>query len=193
DLVLRAASSPTSLGGTPALARISVAFLDALTPASAAAAVLRAGLGVNFAGSSQISAPSVALPNASFVSESAPIPVAQAASSAVTLSPHKIATIVTLSRELMEAGSAEDLVRAVLVEACGPALDAVLFDTNPATTTRPAGLRNGIAGLTPAAAGEKAQAIVDDLQMLALAIAPVSGNGQIVLVGSADAMVAVRL
>src|SRR5262249_40986725 len=74
-----------------------------------------------------------------------------------------------------------------------PALDKVQFDTNAATTARPAGLRSGIAGLTPAGPGEKAQAIVDDLQALALAVAAVAGNGNIVLIGSPGAAVALRL
>jgi hypothetical protein len=69
----------------------------------------------------------------------------------------------------------------------------VLFSANAAGTDRPAGLLHNIAALTPAAAGEKAQAIVDDLQTLATAIAPVAGNGNITIVASPDAAVALRL
>src|SRR5262249_15154781 len=63
------------------------------------------------------------------------------------------------------------------------------------TTESPANSRvlNGIAPLTPAAAGEKAQACTDDLQSLAAAIAPVAGNGNVVLLASVDAAVALRL
>jgi hypothetical protein len=189
---MRAASSPTSLADTPALSRISVSFLDALVPMSAGAALLRAGIGLNFNGSAQISAPSVALPNASFVAEAAPISVQKAPSAAATLTPHKLAAIVTLSRELLEAGSAEDLVRAALVEATGPALDAILFDANAATTTRPAGLLAGITPLAASAATEKSEAAADDLAQLALATASVGGNGNVVLVGSPDTMAAIK-
>src|SRR5262249_35190254 len=59
---------------------------------------------------------------------------------------------------------------------------------------RPGGLRNGIAGLTPASGTSgKDQIIVDDLQALATAIAPVAGNGNIVLVASPDAAVALHM
>src|SRR5262249_38102790 len=75
----------------------------------------------------------------------------------------------------------------------GPAVDRVLFSANAAATDRPAGLLNGIAALTPAAPGEKAQAIVDDLQALGLAVAGVAGNGAITLVASPDAAGALRL
>jgi hypothetical protein len=80
------------------------------------------------------------------------------------------------------------------LESTGPALDKVLFSTNPAASDRPAGLRNGIAGLTPAAsASAKDQIIVDDLQALATAIAPVSGNSNIAIVASPDAAVALQM
>jgi hypothetical protein len=69
----------------------------------------------------------------------------------------------------------------------------VLFSANAAASDRPAGLLNGITALTPAAVAEKAQIIVDDLQQLALAVAPVAGSGNLVLVASPDAAIALRL
>jgi hypothetical protein len=194
ELVLRAATSPTSLAGTPALAHVAVAFLKTLTPVSAGADLLQRGIGLNFNGAAQIKAPAISIPVADFVAEGAPIPVVQSVTSAgPTLTPHKLAVITSLTGEMMRNTNAETLVRQVLIESTGPAVDKVLFSANAAATDRPAGLLNGIAALTPAAAGEKAQAIVDDLQTLALAIAPVAGNGNIVLVASPDAAVALRL
>jgi hypothetical protein len=194
DLVLRAAVSPASLAGNPALARVSVAFLETLTPLSAGADLLRRGLGLNFNGAASIRVPGITIPTADFVGEGAPIPAPLVTTSAgPTLSPFKIAALSSLTNEMMRSPNAEDMVRQVLIESTGPALDKQLFSTNAAASDRPAGLRNGIAGLTPAAAGEKAQAIVDDLQTLAAAIAPVAGNGNIVLVASPDAAVALRL
>jgi hypothetical protein len=64
---------------------------------------------------------------------------------------------------------------------------------NPAAPDRPAGLLNGITPLTPAAAGEKSQILVDDLQTIASAIAPVAGNGEIVLVAAPAQAVAIQL
>jgi hypothetical protein len=194
ELVLRAATAPATLAGNPALAHIAVAFLDTLVPVSAGADLLSRGVGLNFNGAASIKAPAISIPVADFVAEGAPIPVVQSVTSAgPTLTPHKLAVITSLTGEMIRNSNAETLVRQVLIESTGPAIDKVLFSANAAATDRPAGLLNGIAALTPAAAGEKAQVIVDDLQALALAIAPVAGNGNIVLVASPDAAVALRL
>jgi hypothetical protein len=194
DMILRAAVSPASLAGSPALAHVAIAFLETLIPLSAGADLLRRGLGLNFNGAASIRVPGITIPTADFVGEGAPIPAPLVTTSAgPTLQPFKIAALASLTNEMMRSPNAEDMVRAVLVESAGPALDKQIFSTNAAAADRPAGLRNGIAGLTPAAAGEKAQAIVDDLQTLATALGPVAGNGNIVLVASPDAAVALRL
>lgn len=194
DLVLRAAVSPATIAGNPALAQVAVAFLETLVPVSAGADLLNRGIGLNFAGAASIKVPGIAVPTADFVGEGLPIPVVIAPTSAgPTLSPHKLAVITTLTGEMLRSPNVETMVRQVLIESTGPAIDKVLFSANAVATDRPAGLLNGIAALTPAAAGEKAQAIVDDLQTLALAIAPVAGNGNIALVASPDAAVALTL
>jgi hypothetical protein len=194
DMILRAAVTPTSFAGSPALAHVSVAFLESLVPISAGSDLLRRGLGLNFNGAASIRVPGITIPSSDFVGEGSPIPAPLVTTSAgPTLSPFKIAALSSLTNEMMRSPNAEDMVRQVLIESTGPALDKQLFSTNAAASDRPAGLRNGIAGLTPAAAGEKAQAIVDDLQTLAAAIAPVMGNGNIVLIASPDAAVALHL
>ena len=138
-------------------------------------------------------APGIALPTAGFVAEGAAIPVAAAVSAGPTLSPHKIAVITTLTGELLRSSNAEMLARQVLAEACGPALDSILFSAAAATPDHPAGLLNGIAALTPSASTEKAAALVDDLQALATAIAPVAGNADIVIVAAPAQAVALAL
>jgi hypothetical protein len=194
DMVLRAAVSPATLAGNAALAHVSVAFLESLVPMSAGADLLNRGIGLNFAGAASIRVPGIAIPTTDFVAEGAPIPAPlESTSAGPTLSPFKIAALASLTNEMMRSPNAEEMVRAVLIESAGPALDKAMFSANAATSAKPAGLLNGIAGLTPAAAGEKAQVIVDDLQTLAAAIAPVSGNSNIVLVASPDAAVALRL
>src|SRR5262249_19777446 len=192
ELLLRAAVSPTTLAGTPALAHTAAAFLDVLIPASAGAALLARGVQLNFAGAASISVPAIAVPTADFVAELAPIPVVvETTSTAATLAPFKLAVITTLSGEMMRSANAEDLIRQALIESTGPAIDKVLFSASAAGTDRPAGLLNGIAGLTPTASGPaKGEVLVDDLQKLATAIAPVSGNGNVVLVASPDAAAA---
>jgi hypothetical protein len=195
DMVLRAAVSPATLAGNPALARVSVAFLEALTPISAGADLLQRGLQLNFGGAAFVRVPGITIPTADFVGEGAPIPAPLVTTSAgPTLTPFKIAALSSLTNEMMRSPNAEDMVRQVLVESAGPALDKVLFDSNAATTARPAGLRNGIAGLTPTAAGgAKDEIVVTDLQALASAIASVAGNSNVVLVASPDAAVALQM
>jgi hypothetical protein len=194
ELVLRAAVTPATLAGNPAIAQVAASFLDVLVPMSAGADLLNRGVKLDLAGLAQINVPAISIPIADFVGEGAPIPVQiEPTSIAATLVPHKLAVITSLTGEVLRSPNAEALVRQALIESTGPAIDKVLFGTTAAASDRPAGLRAGIAGLTPAGAGEKAQAIVDDLQALALAIAPVAGNGNIVLVASPDAAVALRL
>jgi hypothetical protein len=192
ELVLRAATSPSTLTGP--LAQVATAFLDVLTPLSAGADLLQRGVQVGLDGVASIKVPGISLPNVGFVGESQPIPVyVETTSPGPSLSPHKLAAMVALTNELLAATSGEALVRQALIEAVAPALDAQLFSSNAADATRPAGLLAGIAPLTPAAAGAKEQAIVDDLQALALALSPVFGNGNMVIVASIDASIALHL
>jgi hypothetical protein len=59
-------------------------------------------------------------------------------------------------------------------ESLAAALDLLLLDAVAGSEVRPAGLRNGIAGLPPTAGGE--QAMMGDLAALAAAVAPVGGS-----------------
>jgi Phage capsid family len=139
--------------------------------------------------------PGIAVPAADFVAEAAPIPAITVPTSAgAVLVPHKIAVITSLTGEVLRSSNAEVMVGQALVEATGPAVDKALFSSTAAAPDRPAGLLAGIAALTPTATGgQKGEVLVDDLQKLATAIAPVAGNGGIVLVASPDAAVALVL
>jgi hypothetical protein len=193
DLTLRAAVAPSTVAGNAAITQVGYAFLDALVGMSAGAALLQKGIQLNLDGLASIHIPGIAPPSILFVGESMPIPAyVETTSAGPTLQPYKLAAITALSNELMAMPAAEGLIRQTLIESVGTALDAVLFGTAAATSAQPAGLRFGISGLTPAAAGEKAQACVDDLQVLATALAPVSGNSNVALVASPDAAVALR-
>jgi hypothetical protein len=192
-IVTKAAQAPTSLAGTPDLAHVVLAYLDTLVPASAGAALLARGIKLSFNGAAQIGVPSIAIPVADFVAEGAAIPVVQAPTTpGPTLSPHKIAAVVSASGELLRNPSAEDLLRAMLVEATAPAIDKNLFSANAGDAIRPAGLLNGIAPLAASSATDKIEALSDDLQSIAKALAPVSGDGNIVLCASPAQAVAIR-
>jgi hypothetical protein len=178
-LVLRASVNPTLMANATALSPIVQQFVEALGPLSAAGALANAGISLSSFGRGLVSVPSFAPGEASFVAENAPIPVKQFVSSGPTLSPYKLATIVTLSAELLEHSDAETLVRAVLTESVALGLDRVLFSAAAAVAgQQPAGLLNGIAGLTPTVAGgAKSDVMADDLAKLTGAIGAVAGSG----------------
>jgi hypothetical protein len=177
-LVLRAAVNPTFVADVPGVARFTQAFLTALGPQSAGAELLSRGLALRFGGHARIDIPVVGIPAADFVAEGAPIPVTQPPPIAgVAMTPHKLACVVTITREMLISPSAEEVILAVLRDATGPAIDRALFSGAAASPERPAGLLNGITPLI-------ATGTSDDLVKLIAAIAPVSGNAQLALVAS---------
>ena len=146
-LVLRAASQPSMLATDTALGRSVVADLIAtIGPVGAGARLLQSGLQLVFENDSTIYVPGLeATANAvSFVQEGAPIPVHSLVSKSVALVPRKLATIVTLTSEMLVGSNAEALVTDALTRSVGLALDSALFDSAAADLVRPAGLRHGI-------------------------------------------------
>ena len=86
-----------------------------------------------------------------FVGQGLPIPVKQGgflANSSFTAK--KMAVITTLTREIMtySTPAIEVILRKAITEHTSVAIDTVLLDANAATTTRPAGLKNGITKVT---------------------------------------------
>jgi hypothetical protein len=187
-LILRAASVPTTMSST-ALAPVVVQFATALRPLSAAGELMARGIALTNFGRGLVAVPSFAPGESEFVAEAAPIPVKQFVSSGPTLSPYKLATIAVMSGELLEHSEAETMVRAVLAESVGLGLDRVLFSANAAVPGKsPAGLLNGIAALTPAAAGgQKQDAMASDIQALIGAIAATAGSGWMLITAPAQA------
>jgi HK97 family phage major capsid protein len=107
----------------------------------------------------------------SFVGEGLPIPVRQGAFTSLSLTPMKMAVITTWTRELDEHSipAIEGLLRDAVVYDTSVAIDSVLLDANAATTVRPAGILNGVAGLTPTAGGGFA-ALTGDIKQLSGAL-----------------------
>jgi HK97 family phage prohead protease/HK97 family phage major capsid protein len=118
----------------------------------------------------------------SFIGEGAPIPVRRAALTTVTLTPKKMGVISTFTRELAmhSTPSIEAIIRQAMAEDTAVAIDNILIDINAATTIRPAGLRNGISGLTPSALAPNL-AMVADLKALTGALTAVNGGRDIVI------------
>jgi hypothetical protein len=193
ELILRAPVSPTTIATGAPMAHITMSLLHALVPVSAGADLLSRGSVLSFDGAAQISVPGIALPTTAFIAEGQPIPAVTApTNTGATLVPHKLATITSLTGEMLRNSNAESLVRQVLLESVGPAVDKVLFGT-AAAGAAPPGLLNGIAALTQATGTDKSQIIIDDMQALALSVAPVAGNGEVIIVASPDVAVALKL
>lgn len=169
--------------------------LDALAPVSAGARLLRACLVLTFDRAGVIYAPGfVASANAGgFVAEGQPIPVRQFPSTGAQLLPYKLASIGVLTREMIESSNAEAMIGDVLSRSLGLALDLVLFDANAATAARPAGLRNGIAGLTPSNASDPFGAFFEDMATLLNAVGQVGGPGPYAIVSGPGRAASMRL
>jgi hypothetical protein len=196
--VLRAASGPamtSTIGWAKELGHTTQAFLSALVPLSAAADLLNRGLQLTFDDAAAISIGTVVTPVMDFVAQGAPIPVVMGTSNVqATLEPHKFSGITVLTREVVDGGNGEALVRDALLQSAGPSLDRRLFDANPAVVDlRPPGLLFGKTALTPSANTDTLAAMVADLGALASAVAPYAGNGGIVFVAAAKQAVAINI
>ncbi len=84
-------------------------------------------------------------------------------------------------------------MRLVLTESVGLSLDSALLDTSAGDATRPAGLRNGISGLTPSDNTVPSEALAEDVRDLIKAVAPVSANAPVVFVATPAQAAALKL
>jgi HK97 family phage major capsid protein/HK97 family phage prohead protease len=186
DIVCRAASAPaltTTTGWAAEL--VQTAFLDmleTLMPNSVYPGLSNRGPKFTFGRNGIISIPARTTSTTvagSFVAQGAPIPVRQGAFTATTLTPKKMAVITTFSREMAEHSTPaiEAVLRQAIVEDTAVAIDTVLLDATAASSTRPAGLRNGVTGATPTTGGGLA-ALVGDVKLLATSLIS-SSNGNL--------------
>src|SRR5262249_62145031 len=85
--------------------------------------------------------------------------------------PRKLATIFVLTHEMIASSHAEQLVRLVMKDSLGAALDAALFSNAAGSASQPPGLLNGVTPLSAATAGSSV-AMIDDFAKLVAAVAP---------------------
>jgi hypothetical protein len=189
----RGASTPaqTSVTGWAAdLAFTTVADLVvgdvALGPVVAAQELFRRALQLKFGHFAAITVPTIvnSASGIGFIAEDQAIPVRRYLFQGAKLTPQKLPIAVAISNEMYLTPNAGLYVRTGMSEGLAADLDPILLDTNPATAIRPAGLRAGVAGLTPTAGGGDA-ALVADFTALITAIKPVAGS-QIAVVCSPD-------
>jgi hypothetical protein len=196
SLVMRGATAPamtTTTGWAAEVAHVTQQFLATLVPASAAADLLGRGLQLNFAGNATISLPAINLaPAAGFAGQGKPIAVTQYTSSVgVKLEPHKFATSVVLTREMLVSSNAEPIMRAQLTQAAASGLDGALFSANAATADAPAGLLAGITPKTPSASTIVTDAMVEDLAALGGSVGRVAGTSSLVFIAAPEQAIAI--
>ena len=116
------------------------------------------------------------VPSGGFVGEGQAIKVGSLLIGAVNLQTKKAASITAIQNEVLKGAPAnvQTSLQQLLSEDLSLAVDAILLDAVAADAIRPAGLRYGVAGLTPAAAGTPTEKAVADIGALVGAISPTS-------------------
>lgn len=146
-------------------------FVDSLMPAQVFPQLSAMGVALTFgpnAGAikipSRTATPSI---GGSFVAEAAPIPVRRLGTTSITLYPHKVGGISVFSREIAAYSNPdiETLIRDSIIADTQINIDGLLLDNAAVSTTRPAGLTNGVSTLTATAGGGYA-AFLGDLNKL---------------------------
>jgi hypothetical protein len=108
-----------------------------------------------------------------------------------TLRPHKLTVIATFTNEMSEASNIEMILRALMAEAAGPAIDAAIFSAVAASPQKSAGLLNGLTPLTPSTSSGF-DAVGRDLGMLVADLATRNGGAHAMFVSSPSQAVAMR-
>jgi hypothetical protein len=112
--------------------------------------------------------------------------------SGATLRPHKLAVIVTMTRELTEASNIEEIVRVLLTEAAGLALDAAIFSSTAASSACSAGLFNGLTPVAASTTGSAFDAAGIDLGALVNDIASRGGGANAFIVAAPSQAMGIR-
>lgn len=176
----RAATSPDSTTSSASVLAITKTNpLLLVAPPSAAAKLFAQCLQLDLSGILSINVPHVTThPVPIFVGEGNPIPVTQGVMGKATVGPtRKLAFITPVTRELNEATpqTASVILGRMMGEAAAHSLDTFVFDAQPADTTRPAGLLNGLTPLVATVAGSGIDAAAEDIAKFAAAF----GNAMI--------------
>lgn len=182
------AGAMTSVAGwAQELVQTSMAsFLEVLRPVSIYPRLAAAGQSLTFGPMSgnikipsRASTPSI---GGSFVGEGAAIPVRRLGLTSITLSPKKMGVISVFSREIARYASPaiEGILRQEITADTAITLDSLLLDNVAASAIRPAGLLNGVSGLTPTAGGG-ATAILGDIKKLLAPFRTANATGQLVM------------
>jgi hypothetical protein len=190
SLVQRASTNPASRntsGWAQQMAPDLVSdFVGALTPLSAAARLMSAGMRVDLAGKNTTKVPrrqngAKPVTSIAWIAENAPIPVKQFVLDSVTLGPaYQLPIIAALSREAVIHSSGQQTVSTLLREDTAATLDSWMFSTQAGTVgTSPAGLLQGVTPVVASTAIDKTEAMLVDLEKLAGVIGDAGGTNVI--------------
>jgi hypothetical protein len=192
-------STNASAAALTALGTGALDFIQLMGGASASSALLNSGLQLTFDNAAGLPVPALRADpgNVAWLGESGAIPVRQLDTGGISLMlPYKLPVICTFTRELMERSqpNVEAVVRSVLTESVGAALDSYMLDAVAGDgVTRPAGLRAGVVALTPSTDTARFEAMSEDVGNLVAAVAPVAANGTIALVASPSQACSLRM
>jgi hypothetical protein len=198
--ILRAATNPAKLttpawAGSLAAASVSAAVQETVSTSVIGRLMQAGGLAIDLGTFGSVVVPGRATTPADaglWLADGDGIPARQYQMLGPTLQPHKLAVIVTFTREMSEASNIEDILRALIIEAAGPAIDAAVLSTAAASPQRSAGLLNGLTPLTAATGTASFDNCAEDLGKLVVNLASRNGGANAFFAASAAQTMAIR-
>jgi hypothetical protein len=188
--IVRSAVLPTDSSATAVAAAATSDFIAGLAPISAGSRLIAAGLRLG----ELVGVDHVTIPwpggtvTAAFTAALDPFAVGQDSIAGVdVVATHKIGVILTLTNQLLASSNGEAVLEFLLRRAAAQALDAELFSTTAASSSRPAGL---LAGVSATSAGTT---LADDLRALTDAIVANGGDNSIMFFTSPGRAAAARV
>lgn len=184
-LVTKAAVIPadtTTSGWADVLVSTAIAdLIQTLTPLSIYPKLAALGDTFTFGRNGAVTLPArntAATLNSAFISQGSAIPVHQGAFLPITFTAKKMGVITVVTREILEhsAPSIEAILRTAMMEDTAVAIDTVLLDATAATTTRPAGLKAGVAKVTASGTASIVGFIADIKGLVTALLTGAKGN-----------------
>jgi len=161
-------------------------FLQALVGMSVYPELRSRGIGLTFDGTGTINLPRRTAGGAGggFVAEGLPIRVGRITTAAASLTPKKMGVIIPFSRELARRStpSIEAIVRQAILEDTASVLDAALLDDTSVSSSRPAGLLNGVTAAATGYGGGDHIAVKEDFKALLAPFISANAAGNITVI-----------
>lgn len=163
-------------------------LIGLLSPDSVYPGLRDAGIGVTFNNNQgSVTIPSISTDAAlagGFVLEGDPIPVGRFTTASITMTPHKFGIITTMSKEAARytTPALEGVLRNSILRRTAITLDGLLLDATAGSTTRPAGLLNGVSATATGYGGGDWQAVLADLNTLFAVFDAANAGRRLVLI-----------